>query len=328
MPAQNTPMSEHRKHIFVFNPQSFIMPKNMEQLVAEIHNYFRKKKDAEYSICYSKYPRYPVGHLHRVFENVSADVTVRVYAVGGDGILFDCLNGIAGFPNAELAAIPYGSSNNFIRSFGENNLAVFRNIEEQINAPIIPTDIMNCGNNYALNVCTLGMASYAHQYVMRYSPYVRGFYGIFINLLSYLGTMRGILDKKIIYHKYEIILDGVPLSGNFCNILIANGPRSGNNLSPVPQARPDDGELNVLAIQSDSAFSILRVMPSYWYCKKHPLITRFKAKNVVINSDEPMLTVLDGQLFYEKHISISVIPSAVKFVAVAGLSYSVKGIDI
>jgi diacylglycerol kinase family enzyme len=299
----------------------------MEQAVAEINNYFRPKKDIDYSICYSKYPRYPVGYLRRIFEDTGRDVIVRVYAVGGDGILFDCLNGIVGFPNAELAAIPYGLSNNFIRSFGENNLAVFRNIDAQVNAPVIPTDVMYCGNNYALNVCTFGIASYTHQFVMRYSKYFRGLYEIFIKSLSYLGTMRGIFNKKVIRQKYEIILDGVPITGSFCNILIANGPRSENNISPVPQARPDDGALNLLAVQSASAVSILRAMPSYWNYKIHPLITRFKIRNIVITSDEPMLIVLDGQLFSEKRLSISVIPSAIKFVAVAGLSYNDKEAD-
>jgi diacylglycerol kinase family enzyme len=320
-------MSEHRKHIFVFNPYSFAMPKSMEQTAAEIHNYFRKKKDLDYSICYSKYPRYSVGYLRRIFEDTNKDVIVRVYAVGGDGILFDCLNGIVGFPNAELTALPYGLSNNFIRSFGENSLAVFRNIDAQVNASVVPTDVMYCGNNYALNGCTLGMASYTHQFVMRYSRYAPGGYRILIDLLSYLGMARGIFNKESIHHKYEIILDGVPIVGNFCNILIANGPRIGNNLSPVHYARPDDGYLNVLAIQSNSVLSILRVMPSYLNCKIHPLITRFKARNIVINSDEPMPTVLDGQLFYQKHISISVISSAIKFAAVAGLSYNKKEAD-
>jgi diacylglycerol kinase family enzyme len=93
---------------------------------------------------------------------VEPETPVRLYAVGGDGILFDCLNGLIGLPKSELAAVPYGHTNDdFMSAFGEGIRDVFRNIPLQAAVPFIATDILHYGGDYAMNLCIVGIESAA-----------------------------------------------------------------------------------------------------------------------------------------------------------------------
>ena len=48
------------------------------------------------------------------YEN--SDVVCRFFACGGDGTVNECLNGIIDYPQHELAVIPIGTGNDFVRS--------------------------------------------------------------------------------------------------------------------------------------------------------------------------------------------------------------------
>jgi diacylglycerol kinase family enzyme len=79
--------------------------------------------------------------------------------VGGDGVAFCCHNGIVGIPNAELALMPFCTTNNFVRAFGLERSDDFRNIGLQADSGVIPVDVIKCNGNYALNFCTVGTES-------------------------------------------------------------------------------------------------------------------------------------------------------------------------
>jgi hypothetical protein len=81
---------------------------------------------ADCSIHVSRYLRDAIGVISKYRSGVPEGAVVRVYAVGGDGILFDCLNGIVGLRGVELGALPYGNTCDFPRAFGEEALPLFR----------------------------------------------------------------------------------------------------------------------------------------------------------------------------------------------------------
>jgi diacylglycerol kinase family enzyme len=139
------------KHLFIINPKSFRTRRRLDQLIAGIDGYFKTRDQADYQIYISKYPRDAIGAIRSYMGAVPADITVTVNAVGGDGILLDCLNGIIIYSNTELAVVPYGVTNNFVRAFGEGREALFRDIGLQAISPAIPTDILKCGSNYAID---------------------------------------------------------------------------------------------------------------------------------------------------------------------------------
>jgi len=249
------------KHLFILNPVSFPLSAAQNRVIKEIEDCFSSMDGQECSIHLSQYPRDAIGFIRKWVSTFKSDETIRVYAVGGDGILFDCLNGIVGLPNVELAAVPYGTSNDFVRSFGEGKNALFRDIRLQTDSPTILTDIIHCGNNYGLNFCAFGIESEANMnYVHMYnhiSRYVRKFRKlnsfVYTTLLLVSGAMA-VFNKKVLFQNYSVIIDGEDLSGVYGVINIANGPCYGGNLNAVVTAMPNDGILDTIFFQCPSSF--------------------------------------------------------------------------
>jgi diacylglycerol kinase family enzyme len=132
------------KHYFVVNPRSFEGQGTLEKFFAEVEGCL---EDGTYQIHMSQRPREAISAIWSYRHSIPRAEILRVYAVGGDGILFDCLNGVMGIWNAELAAVPYGKQNDFVRSFGEGKQHIFRDIDSQVKAAARPVDVVRCGNN-------------------------------------------------------------------------------------------------------------------------------------------------------------------------------------
>jgi diacylglycerol kinase family enzyme len=303
----------------------------MEAVIADIRRYFQKRLLDEPFIHISRFPRDAIVAIRNYFKDVSGDETVRVYAVGGDGILFDCLNGVVGLPNAELAIVPYGRTNDVVRAFGENKNDLFRDISLQATSPTIPTDIIYCGSVYALNFCTVGVESDAIMKTLALNKILESRQGIFrwlndtlYSLLYYLGGIQAALNKPVRSQHYTLTIDGEQLTGQYCSINIANGPCYGGNLNAVITAVPDDGFLDALFFKSTSSLKILGEMVPYTKGQYANYPSDFiwkRVRKVVIRSDSPLYIDLDGEVFFDTNITVEVVPSAVKIVAVKGLKY-------
>jgi diacylglycerol kinase family enzyme len=311
------------RHIFIINPKSFRKVSEMEAVTAGIRDFFESREDC--FIYISQFPRDAIGVIRERAKDIPGEEKFRVYAVGGDGILFDCLNGIVGLPNAELASVPYGRSNDFIRSFGEGRADLFRDIALQAAAPAIPTDLIYYGNNYALNVCTIGMESVAvikmaeinkkHRRILAWFP---GLY----DFMFFLGGVIGIFDQQLIFQRYQITIDGKDYSGNYAAINISNGPCYGGDKSAVPTAVPDDGLLDVCLFKSMSSLKLFSVVSSYLQGKVNPKYrTLLRARKIDIRSEMPLLIEMDGEVLFDTSITVEVAAGAIRFAAVKDLKY-------
>jgi diacylglycerol kinase family enzyme len=316
----------NRAHLFIINPRSFRFTGGTDGIVAEIHAYFQSNAQEAYHIHISRYPRDAIGVI-RKFATASEGKIIRVYAVGGNGILFDCLNGIVGIADAELATMPYGNTNDFVRSFGEDKLPLFRNIAKQVSAGTVKTDILYCGSNYALNFCTVGTESAS---IMRTMRLTRAFdWAIrisrrFIPLMFLIGGVAAVWDTRTREQRYDIAFDGEHAEGAYATINIANGPCYGGNKSAVTGAMPNDGVLDALSMKSVSILRGLMILPRYLrggYYKYPELFSYRRARRVEISSETPILVNLDGEVFFDTNLTVEVIPQAVNIVAVDGLEY-------
>jgi diacylglycerol kinase family enzyme len=87
---------------------------------------------------------------------------------------------------------------------------------------------------------------------------------------------------------------------------------------------PDDGLLDVMFFKSTSRFQIVKVGTRYIYGKYRlfpDFISYRRAEEISVRSDRPMVLQLDGELLFDTHIRIRIIPQAVSIVAVNGLRY-------
>jgi diacylglycerol kinase family enzyme len=309
------------KHIFIINPRHFQNKSNIARIIYQIESdfHFHFDKNADYEINISKYRRDSIGLIDKKINESGPDTKIRVYAIGGDGILFDCLNGIIN-TNAELACVPYGWSD-FIRTFGKDNVQTFRAISRQINARAVPIDVFSCNENYALNHCVIGLSGS----VALIAKEIIDTYGKFLSVvpnykrhIHHLGRFISFFKKNVREQYYTVTIDGNDYSGNYSSIFIANGQCYDYNKTPAPNARIADGKLNVSLLKSMSAPAALFKWRSFQFGKVPAtpnLLTVLPARNIDIESkDNPLNVSLDGVAFYEPRISIRIHPQAVNFV--------------
>ncbi|GHV50892.1 diacylglycerol kinase [Synergistales bacterium] len=302
----------------------------MEAIIKDM----RACADALDEKCYahvSRCPRDAVGVILDYAENADGD-DVRVYAVGGDGILYDCLNGVVGLSNAELAAIPYGDANDFVRGFGASAIGVFKDIRLQALSGTVPMDVMRVSGNYAFNYCAVGLEAVIadkSKMVQRFCNACPKFFStrkpFVYNSTIKLGALLGISDKKVSDIYYDIKVDGEDLSGVYTTLNISNGSCYGGNLTALPKALPFDGELDILFARKSSTIETLYVTYHFVkgrYYKFPSYCTARRGKSVSIRAQHPMAVCVDYEdAFLDTRIDIDIVPGAVRFVVPGGMPY-------
>jgi diacylglycerol kinase family enzyme len=314
------------RHLFVVNPKSFVTLKDLKNFLLDVEMCFSIGHRAEYKIYISRYPRDAYSAVHRYLSNNPDDETVRVYAVGGDGIAFDCLNGLANFPNAELAPIPYGNANDIVRGFGDENTRFFRDIKLMSKSPSRPVDMMKCNGHYALGNCSIGVEAIACRVFGDAIDKINtGKMRKYVPLLYKLGAVKALIDGSAKGIDYRLTLDGVDFSDRYMMISIGNMPHNGGTNTPNPLARPDDGELEAVTLHVCSAARTLRVIPAYTsgqFVRFPKLFEHRSFREMRCESDSLMIVILDGEIFYTREIELKIIPNGTKIVSPNGIGFA------
>jgi diacylglycerol kinase family enzyme len=291
----------------------------------DLEGCFSVGRRTEYKIYISRYPRDAIAAVHRYLATVPSDEIVRVYAVGGDGILFDCLNGLINFPNAELTSVPYGSANDFVRAFGDNAIAAFRDIKKLSAAPSMPMDIIHCGTNYALLAVNVGIVGktliLANEFLRKKSSTV--VHKSTSEFYSYFAA-KALFDQKLIRQEYKIKMDGKDLSGIYGNIQIANTACDGGKYTPSPYAMPNDGELDVIFISPKNTFDAIKIVldRNKGHFEKHKMFQYKRCRKINITSETPLCIQMDGEAMYAQNINLEIIPDGVRVFAPEGFDFA------
>jgi diacylglycerol kinase family enzyme len=321
--------------LFIVNPKSFWKKTKQNQVVFNsIHQFFKETGNNDYDIHISQFPRDAMGFIPLFAKDLPDTTTLRVYAVGGDGILFDCLNGIMGLKNAELAVIPYGHTNNFIRGFDKNERNLFRQLPYQYNAPAIPLDVIRCGNHYALNYCVFGIEAEALRQTEKIREQMENSHFFnqwlsrkFYTALFFAGKLVAHGDKKLLYQQYEINIDGEKFNDTYQGISVFNSPYYSEFFHPINTAMPNDGILDILTIRSSGFFQNFLQYPMYasgnYQMSPLNFILR-QGKKISVHSKNVVLMSMDGVVFFEPKFEIELLPAAVKFVDASKHGY--KGV--
>jgi YegS/Rv2252/BmrU family lipid kinase len=187
-------------------------------------------------------------------------VIKRFYAVGGDGTAKEVLNGLYGHPDAELAIVPAGSGNDFVRNFGSEK--PFLDIARQMRGVAVPIDAMYCESvdagltGYALNMFNFGFDAKVVAHMARMRGFVRGT-GAYV-----AGVVRELASYKM--SDADICIDdGAPFRANILLAGVGNGRFSGGGFDGLPMARVDDGFLDIMVIDPITRLEFIRTVGAY-----------------------------------------------------------------
>jgi diacylglycerol kinase family enzyme len=319
------------KHLYVINPKSFLDASEINLFKKRITDLF--SGEDEFHIHVSRYPRDAVCVVRKYAMRSNAALSgenLRVYAVGGDGILFDCLNGLIGFPSVELASVPYGSSNDLARAISNGNMEKLKDVKSLLSSPSVPTDTIRCSGNYFINFCSLGVESAAvvkfYTIAQRFSAVLKSVLRVksFVGWLFTLGGIVAAFDKNLVNQYYKLTIDGHNHDGHYASINFSNSPCYGSDKTVAPEAVLNDGLIEVLLVKSVNSLKLLSMIPHYirgnrWKYPKY--ITHIKARDISVSSELPIFVNMDGECFLDNNIKVKMLPSSVKIIAGEGPVY-------
>ena len=311
------------KHVFVFDPKAFYNQQwKMDNILDGIGQFFRTQESPDFSIQFSRYRRNAMSIIQDEAEKAKSGDVVRIYAIGGEEILFDCFNGVAHFPNMQLAVVPHDKAGDFFKIFGDDKTDTFRDIPLLVQSGALPTDAIRWGVNYALNSCHIGMNSAISKRVkdMR-SKMNKTSFALFSKFSTFLNFFMTAFDKNVTARKYDIFIDDEEYSGNYCLIHVANGPYFNNKITGSKDATPDDGLLDIALIKSSHPLKTLFSMRKYSKGKKPKNCVLIQGKKITVKTDNPIWIQLDNEYIQDTGIVLSVVSQAVQMVAAEGLSY-------
>ena len=310
------------RHFFIINPHSFSTPDEHKKVADDITHYFQKS-GGTFRIHISRYPRDAIAVIQRYVVQVPSSETIRIYAVGGDGILFDCLNGIVGIKNIELTCMPFGKTNSFIRVFGPEARKHFLDIPALVKGVPHPMDIINCGTNYALSFAVMGFEAltvYKANKFMRHlnKKFAKRFSARIYTVFAGIAIANNAIRRQW----YRINIDGDDVSDKYFHINVTNNPCSSERNIPSPNAMPDDGLLNMLfAKSSDRLLKLLKAILVYNRGKElnRDFFFEKKVQVVKVTSDSPIHVHLDGEYFQTYALKLEIIKHGIQFVAPEGM---------
>ncbi len=301
------------RYVFFINPAAG-KGKQQKKIRQNVEEYFAQN-GGEYSLFVTECPG-EAQRLSRLEAEKGDDVTF--FACGGEGTVFEVVNGIVGFSNAAVGVIPCGSANDFLKVF--ENKALFLDIAAQLSGERVKTDLIKAGNYYCLNGCSVGMDAVVANNMSRFKrwPFVSGKMAY---TLAIVKTFLGRLGVNI-----KLSVDGGNARQTECLFtVIANAPYYGGGYNAAPSAVPNDGRLNFTLVDKISKPKILRFLSVYKNGRHEGLdcCTLKECESMAFECEEEIPVNLDGEIVKTRSMKFEIAKGGISFVVPKGVSIKI-----
>ena len=284
-----------RKIMFIINPVAG-HGKTIEMLPIIKNKMSAVSEYIDYEVQVSK----NVGDISEIVRyNFEAGISEFV-AVGGDGSLSEMINGFK-FPCENIpsiAILPLGSGNDFVKNTIEKKEidSIFDAIIQNKKSLI---DVGKVNDFNFINVCSFGIDGPIIKDTDKLKKILPG-------QLSYLtSTLKGGITFKP--SQVEVKVDDTFYTGKMILIAIGNGKYFGGGMNICPDAKYDDGLLEVCLVNNVSKLKFMRKISKIYsgqlneieevsYIKGKEILIEVKGKQYLINADGNLLGQTPAQI--------------------------------
>ena len=240
---------------------------------------------------------------------------LRIYTAGGDGTFNEALTGVYGFENAAVGCLPYGSGNDFLRTFGTK--AEFLDLDAQLAGGPVAIDLMQTSLGLSATICAAGLDAQVAYGIPKFRriPLCGGEAAY---ALSIVEQLCGHIGRRV-----EYTIDGETLTVNCLMCAVCNGRTYGGGFRAAPEAKPDDGWLDVYIIRKVSRLTIAKLLGMYkngghfrngqLVKAAEPYFIYRRAKQVSLRAVDgrgPIVATADGECVPKEQITVQVQPLA------------------
>ena len=231
--------------------------------------------------------------------------------VGGDGMTHLGVN-LAAETKTTLAVIGAGTGNDVARGLGL-----------PVHDPVRAADVVTTGvprtidavrwvdphgeSHWYAGVLGAGFDSLVNERANTW-PWPKG------QMRYNLAILRELPGFKAI--PYAITIDGVRHETRAMLVVVANGPSYGGGMRVAPDARFDDGLVDVLVLHEISTTAFLKVFPKVFKGTHvgHPAVEVIRGREVTLEADG-IVAYADGERFSPLPLTLETVPAAVTVLA-------------
>ena len=180
---------------------------------------------------------------------------VRIWTAGGDGTFNEALTGAQGYSNAAVGCLPFGSGNDFLRTYGTRE--EFSDLDAQFAGDAVDIDLMQTDLGLSATICAAGLDAQVAYGIpeFRRIPFCGGEMAY---ALSIVKQLCGHIGRKAAF-----TIDGEKLTVDCLMCAVCNGRTYGGGFYAAPEAQPDDGWLDVFIIRKVGRLTIARLLGLY-----------------------------------------------------------------
>lgn len=261
-----------------------------------------EKKIIEKGLEYKLYETTGADSARRYASDITSDdVNDFIVVIGGDGTLNEVFNGIKDFSKVTLGYIPSGSGGDFARDLG-----ISTDPEKALESILHPKEFKvmdvghlvndECTKNFGISAGMGFDAAVCHEALKsRLKSFLNKFH---LGKLTYgiiaLKQLAGIEKTDC-----TIILDDarkIKLK-NFYFITTMIHKYEGGGFKFCPEAKCDDGIIDICVASDISKLSVLRILPTAFSGNhvKFKGINTYTAKKVQVIADKPLPIHCDGE---------------------------------
>lgn len=271
------------KRVFIVNPVS---GDGKSKEIAEEIKKMLDNDGEEYDMYYTAAPREAIDIAMKYSKKKEPHL---IYSVGGDGTLFEVVNGISNSNNV-LGIIPAGTGNDFVKT-----------LKIDSNNEITNVDLCKMNDYYFINIASVGIdAEIAHNQA-RMKNY---------HIPRSLRYKASILDTffKFKYPRIKANIDDRVFEQEITILAICNGRYYGGGFEIAPNAIYNDGKFDIYLADRVDKIKIpsllLKVIKGTHEESKY--IHKFYSDKVVIHSEQELNCNLDGEIFSLRDMEFSV----------------------
>jgi len=250
------------------------------------------------------------GHAKELSKELAEEGFTHIVAVGGDGTLNEVASTLINYPHCIMGIIPAGTGNDFSQIPGMPEHFEQKDWDMFFEANTHPIDVGRCNGNLFFNGMGLGFdAQVAAENYIAPGKVKQGGKGKYIWHIL----------KNLLFFKEPIMT--ITANGeqeqsiSFLNT-ISIGRRFAGDFYLTPKAFADDGLLDVCMVHKLSLpqrLSILLKVPKGEHLS-HPKVKYYQTEKLVIEIDKKSAYHLDGELFFDTHFEIDILPGKIKLI--------------
>ncbi len=249
------------------------------------------------------------GNSISLASNIDLDDFDGILAVGGDGTLFEVINGLLKSKQnmtLPVGQIPVGTGNSFIKDLGITNRE--DSLKAIISGQTKDVDLgeftYSKGNYYFINLLGTGFVSNVAYRARKYKK------------LGSLSYILGVLEEVAVLKstKIEINIDGKTIKREAIFTEICNSRYTGGDMLMAPSAKIDDGLFDVLILNKCSRLKLLSLFPLLFKGEHvdDSAVEVFTGKNISLKSEQQLALTPDGETFGETPIDVKMHSKKIK----------------